>query len=53
MLTPAEQHSILVRVAAAVLLLGVQPIWETNPPDAVRTDWPVIWAGVNALLRRA
>jgi len=52
-LTPAELHPILVRVTAAVLLLGVRPIWETMPPEAERTDWPVIRAEVQALLRRA
>lgn len=52
-LTLAEQHPILVRVTAAVLLLGVRPIWETMPPAAVRSDWPVIWAEAQALLRRA
>lgn len=50
-LSHAEVHPILVRVTAAVLLLGVRPIWETMGPE--RTDWPVIWAEVNALLRRA
>jgi hypothetical protein len=53
LLSPAELHPILVRVTAAVLLLGVRPIWETMPRDAERTDWPVIWAEAQALLRRA
>jgi hypothetical protein len=52
-LTLAEQHPILVRVTAAVMLLGVRPIWETHPRHAERTDWPVIMAEVAALLRRA
>jgi len=50
-LTHAEMHPILVRVTAAVLLLGVRPIWETMGIE--RTDWPVIWAEANAWLRRA
>jgi hypothetical protein len=50
-LTPAELHPILVRVTAGVVLLGVRPIWETIGTE--RTDWPVIWAEVHALLRRA
>ena len=52
-LTPAELHPILVRVTAAVKLLGVRPIWETMPVERERTDWPVIMAEVQALLRRA
>ena len=52
-LTPTELHPILVRVTAAVLLLGIRPYWETMPPGAERKDWPVIWAEVNALLKRA
>jgi hypothetical protein len=47
------QHPILVRVTAAVLLLGVNPIWESNPPEGERKDWPVIWQEAKALLRRA
>lgn len=50
-LTPAELHPILVRVTASVLLLRVRPIWETIGTE--RTDWPVIMAEVEALLRRA
>ena len=50
-LTHAETHPVLVRVTAAVLLLGVRPIWQTLGPE--RTDWPVIRAEVDALLRRA
>jgi hypothetical protein len=46
-------HPILVRVTAAVQLLGIQPIWETIPVTAERTDWPVIRAEAQALLRRA
>src|SRR5512134_3648348 len=30
-LTPDEQHPILVRSTAAVVLLGIHPIWETMP----------------------
>lgn len=52
-LTAAEMHPILVRVTAAVVLLGIRPVWETVPPEAERTDWPVIWAEAQALLRRA
>lgn len=52
-LTLAAAHPILVRVTAALLLLGIRPIWETIPPEAERTDWPVIWAEAQALLRRA
>jgi hypothetical protein len=52
-LTAAEMHPILVRVTAAVVLLGIKPIWETMPREAERTDWPVIWAEAQALLRRA
>lgn len=52
-LTAAEMHPILVRVTAAVTLLGVRPIWETMPMERERTDWPVIMAEVQALLRRA
>jgi hypothetical protein len=52
-LSPAELHPILVRVTAAVQLLGIRPIWETIPPTAERTDWPVIRAEAQALLRRA
>jgi len=50
-LTHAEMHPILVRVTAAVRLLGVRPIWETMGTE--RTDWPVIMAEANAWLRRA
>jgi hypothetical protein len=50
-LSHAEMHPILVRVTAAVLLLGVRPIWETMGTE--RTDWPVIWAEARAWLRRA
>ena len=52
-LDAAAMHQILVRVTAAVLLLGIQPIWQALPPEAERTDWPVIWAEADALLRRA
>lgn len=52
-LTADEQHPILVRVTAACVLLGINPIWETMPPNGERTDWPVIWHEVAALLRRA
>ena len=52
-LTPAAMRPILVRVTAAALLLGVSPIWETFPPKVERSDWPVIWAEAQALLRRA
>lgn len=52
-LTAAEMHPILVRITAAMLLLGIRPIWETMPPEAERSDWPVIWAEAQALLRRA
>ena len=52
-LTRAEMHPILVRITAAVLLLGVRPIWQTIPPEAERTDWPVILSEAQALLRRA
>lgn len=52
-LTAAEQHPILVRATAAMLLLGINPVWEAMPPDAVRTDWPVIWEEAKAYLRRA
>lgn len=52
-LTRAESHPIIVRVTAALHLLGIQPIWETMPPDAERPDWPVIRAEVEALLRRS
>ena len=52
-LRPAELHPILVRVTAAVQLLGIRPIWETIPVTAERTDWPVIRAEAQALLRRA
>ena len=44
-------HPVLVRVTAAVLLLGIRPIWETIPPEAERTDWPVIWLEAQALRR--
>jgi hypothetical protein len=50
-LSHAEMHPILVRVTAAVLLLNVRPIWETMGTE--RPDWPVIWAEVQALLKRA
>ena len=50
-LTHAEMHPILVRVTAAVRLLGVRPIWETMGTE--RKDWPVIMAEANAYLRRA
>ena len=43
LLTPAGMHPILVRMTAAILLLGIRPIWETIPREAERTDWPVIW----------
>lgn len=52
-LSAAELHPILVRVTAALQLLGIRPIWETIPPTAERTDWPVILAESQALLRRA
>jgi hypothetical protein len=52
-LTADQVHPILVRVTASVLLLGITPIWETMPPGAERTDWPVIWAEAQAFLRRA
>lgn len=52
-LSYAEQHPILVRVTAAVLLLGVEPLWETWPVGGERKDWPVIHEEVKALLRRA
>lgn len=52
-LTAAEQHPILVRCTAAMLLLGITPIWEAVPPDAGRSDWPVIWEEAKAYLRRA
>jgi len=52
-LTGAEMHPILVRVTAAMVLLGIRPIWETMPREAERTDWPVIWAEAQALLQRA
>ncbi|MEO8200669.1 MAG: hypothetical protein ABI679_09135 [Gemmatimonadota bacterium] len=52
-LAAAAVHQILVRITASVLLLGVRPIWETIPPGAERTDWPVIWAEAQVLLRRA
>ena len=52
-LTAAEQHPILVRVTAALILMGINPIWDAVPPDAVRTDWPVIMEEAKAYLRRA
>lgn len=52
-LSRAESHPILVRITAALLLLGIRPIWETMPASAERTDWPVIQAEAQALLRRA
>jgi hypothetical protein len=52
-LTAAEQHPILVRATAALLLLGITPIWEAIPAEAARTDWPVIWEEAKAYLRRA
>ena len=52
-LTAAEMHPILVRVTAALVLLGIEPIWETMPPEAERKDWPVIWAEAKTLLKRA
>ena len=52
-LTAAEQHPILVRVTAALVLLGINPIWEAMPPQAARNDWPVIWEEAKAYLRRA
>jgi hypothetical protein len=51
-LTHAELHPILVRITASMLVLGIHPNWETFPPEAERTDWPVIWAEAQALLRR-
>ena len=52
-LTAAEQHPILVRVTAAMVMLGITPIWEAIPPESARTDWPVIWEEAKAYLRRA
>ena len=52
-LTAPEQHPILVRVTAALVLLGINPVWEAVPVEAARTDWPVIWEEAKAFLRRA
>lgn len=52
-LTAAEQHPIYVRVTAALVLMGINPIWEAMPPEAARPDWPVIWEEARAFLRRA
>ena len=41
---------ILVRVTAALLLLGIQPSWQTLPPDAERPDWQAIESEAQALL---
>ena len=52
-LTPDEVRPCLVRITAAVVMLGVRPIWETEPVGEERSDWPVILAEARALLHRA
>lgn len=52
-LSANEVRPCLVRITAAVLLLGIKPIWETDPVGAERSDWPVILLEAQALLRRA
>ena len=48
-----KKHQILVRVTAALALLGITPAWETFAPGGPRKDWPEIEAEAAALLRRA
>jgi hypothetical protein len=52
-LGPETIHAILVRVTAALRLLGITVYWQTLPAEAERTDWPVIEAEARAYLRRA
>ncbi len=49
---PIVEHRAVVRVSAALALLGIRPAWETLR-GRERPDWPVIQAEVAALLRRA
>jgi hypothetical protein len=53
LLTVSEQHPILVRITAAMALLGINPVWEAIPPQLAGTDWPVIREQAKAYLRRA
>lgn len=49
----AKKHQVLVRVTAALTLLGIPVTWESLSSRGPRDDWPAIRAEAAALLRRA
>ncbi len=49
-LPDAHKHLILVRVTAAMRLIGTAPDWVADSPPRDRADWGEIMAKANAML---
>ena len=52
-LDAAAFRDILVRVNAALLVLGIRAEWQALPPESERSDWEEIRAEAAALARGA